>query len=474
MKKMVVALSQQRSSQPQEDPPLDILSQRKSSVASTEVHVEHALLEDAPAPHYPVDDVTEMTQCELHQAMNNLSLKVAVGTALPCPPGALHHSLPIPPGYARVSVDDLVEGYEDLEIDIATPEGDKKLGDVKRHIILWPKKYIKFPGSAPRPPTPRINSPPPPEDRQPPMSTHMPDDRQPSMSTSPSPPPRDTTSLNKRKVVVPPRPLFQKKRNTAKIVDMPPPLPKRSYDKTNEELEADVAAYTKAFFAPKKPEPKQVHDEKTKKWAKSFLEQPSQISMNQKSDYDREIIKQASVKSKQNKGRSAKRGKQIPQLGQQKNQSVPPLIVTSSDVDKDFRADMDKDMQLLDPRAMTAAKGMGITVAQAKENATAAGISLGQYLGYEETPVGDIARNYVKGQPLVTKDEYTRLSTHMRNLHDWYMLQASKKDPKQWFSAAIRIEHHFKDYSIQIKMDELFKLYNQRALDKSIVGCYCL
>jgi len=131
-------------------------------VASTEVQADdHTLLDDAPAPRYPVDDVRGMTQCELHQPMNNLSFKVVIGTALPCLPGALHHSLPIPPGYARVTVDDLVEGYEDLEIDIATPEGDKKLGDVKRHVILWQKKYIKFLGSAPRPPTLRNPSPPP-------------------------------------------------------------------------------------------------------------------------------------------------------------------------------------------------------------------------------------------------------------------------------------------------------------------------
>src|SRR4051812_5531945 len=81
-----------------------------------------------------------------------------------------------------------------------------------------------------------------------------------------------------------------------KIVDIPPALPKRPYDKTDEETNADVAAQVKAHFAPKKPEPKPVYNEKTKKWAKSFLEQPSQISMNLESDYDLEIIKQAQKK----------------------------------------------------------------------------------------------------------------------------------------------------------------------------------
>jgi hypothetical protein len=41
-------------------------------------------------------------------------------------------------------VDDIIPGFEDLEIDIPTPEGHVKLGDVKRYVILWPKKYIKF------------------------------------------------------------------------------------------------------------------------------------------------------------------------------------------------------------------------------------------------------------------------------------------------------------------------------------------
>jgi hypothetical protein len=62
-----------------------------------------------------------MKECELHQPMRNISFKVAIGTALPCRPGALHHNNPIPAGYAHVMVDDIVKGYEDLEIDYATP-----------------------------------------------------------------------------------------------------------------------------------------------------------------------------------------------------------------------------------------------------------------------------------------------------------------------------------------------------------------
>ena len=92
------------STHPQADDPALDLSQRRSSVDSTEVRADdQALLDYAPAPRYPMDDVIEMAQCELHQPMNNLSFKVAINTALPCLRGALLHSLPIPPGYARVT-----------------------------------------------------------------------------------------------------------------------------------------------------------------------------------------------------------------------------------------------------------------------------------------------------------------------------------------------------------------------------------
>ena len=218
--------------------------------------------------------------------------------------------------------------------------------------------------------------------------------------------------------------------NQSKIPGPPlKPLPKRPYDKTVEENAAEVAAQVQAHFAPKMPEPKQIFDEKTKKWAKEFIEQPAKYKMNLRSDYEREIIKQ-DAKRRQNKKPSAKSGKQIPQLGEQKNQSVPPLIV-SSDIDKDFRDDMDKDFELLDPRAINAARELGITVAEAKENATAIGMSLGQMLGYEEAPKAEIARKYAKGQPLVSREEETQLSTNMRNLHEWYMMETKKKHSKE-------------------------------------------
>ena len=145
-----------------------------------------------------------------------------------------------------------------------------------------------------------------------------------------------------------------------------------------------------------------------------------------------------------------------------------------SDVDKDFRAAMDKDLELLDPRAIAAAREHGITVSQAMENATAMVMSLGQLLGYEEQPMLEIARKYVTGESMVSNEEVTRLSTNMRNLHNWYIVHTSKKDAKEWIAVDVRVEHFFKRYIIQVQLTELFQLFQKRALDKSILSCYCL
>jgi hypothetical protein len=57
------------SSRPQEDPAVDINIHRRSSMASTKVPAdEHdaRMINDTPGRRYPVDDVREMKNCELH------------------------------------------------------------------------------------------------------------------------------------------------------------------------------------------------------------------------------------------------------------------------------------------------------------------------------------------------------------------------------------------------------------------------
>jgi hypothetical protein len=75
----------------------------------------------------------------------------------------------------------------------------------------------------------------------------------------------------------------------------------------------------KAFLAPKVPKPTYIN--KQKDWAYGMLTAEPQYKMNLPSDYKREIERQSDL------AKAKRSGKQIAQLGEQKNQSVPPLIV---------------------------------------------------------------------------------------------------------------------------------------------------
>ena len=126
-----------RTSQRQDEPPIDPLldstipSMPKSSMGSTG-------LNEALLAHHLVDDIQESTSCELHYKMNNISIKVADNIALPNPPEAIYHGNPVPPGYARVGVDEVLSGYEALNLDFPAGEGEDTLIEAKRNgFILW-------------------------------------------------------------------------------------------------------------------------------------------------------------------------------------------------------------------------------------------------------------------------------------------------------------------------------------------------
>jgi hypothetical protein len=135
-----------------QDPALDITtspSKQKSSVAESEAPTDDARWMIEGGPGYPVDGIKESISCELHQRMKNISIKVAVGQALHCPPDARWHGHEIPAGYAKVRVDEMVMGFHDMELDIPGPDDERTLGEVVGGVILWDKNYIKLPGSAP-------------------------------------------------------------------------------------------------------------------------------------------------------------------------------------------------------------------------------------------------------------------------------------------------------------------------------------
>ena len=101
--------------------------------------------------------------------------------------------------------------------------------------------------------------------------------------------------------------------------------------------------------------------------------------------------------------------------------------------------------------------------------------NLGDYLPddvhyYEIMEVDEHKYHY--GKPLV-KDERS-LTTMMRRLHDWYMKTCSESG-KDTLTLRIKEEHDLVGMDLlSVEFDELFQLYNQLALDKQLVTCYCL
>jgi hypothetical protein len=153
---------------------------------------------------YPVDGIKESISCELHQRMRNISMKVAIGQALPSGPDVCWHGREIPAGYDNVGVDEIVTGFHDMELDIARPEDERTLGEVLGGVILWDKNNIKLPGSAPRttPPPSHRRSPTPPSPPSPPYDyghhNTSPSRSPPPHLGRPSPPPAAKETKRKR------------------------------------------------------------------------------------------------------------------------------------------------------------------------------------------------------------------------------------------------------------------------------------
>ena len=148
---------------------------------------------------YPVDDITEPTPCELHTPVSNISMKVAVGYALPIVDTASYHNGVIHPGYAVVGVDEIVPESESLALEIPGGNGEEALCDVKGGFVQWNKKYIKFskPPTQQSPSCPGIDEThpsPAPRDRDPPPEIDV-EDHLSQHSPSPSPPPREEVSV---------------------------------------------------------------------------------------------------------------------------------------------------------------------------------------------------------------------------------------------------------------------------------------
>ena len=101
-------------------------------------------------------------------------------------------------------------------------------------------------------------------------------------------------------------------------------------------------------------------------------------------------------------------------------------------------------------------------------------ITVGQLLEIEPMPLlreDEVKRKYVRGQPLVAPDKVKNLPTRMYELHQWYM-NITKISNRESLMV-VKKDHYFHEKAVSVEYSEL-QLFNQDALDKSIVSCYCL
>jgi hypothetical protein len=229
------------------------------------------------------------------------------------------------------------------------------------------------------------------------------------------------------------------------------------YHLTEEELDTVVDAKVKAHFGPKPPPPPK---EKVPEHVSQHFIDMARPADNQKdSDYVRSIKKSYFAGQKESSSSSSqavgkKSGKTVPQLGEQAVQSIPPLIVQTpvSTADRLVITDDHK--------------------RQAKE----AGVTVEQLLGLEEIPgitEEEVKYQYVRGKPLVKPDDVKLLPTRLYNLHTWYMQETANTNQES-LMVKVKKKHYFHKKDLWIHYSELFQLFNQDALDKSIVSCYCL
>ena len=80
---------------------------------------------------------------------------------------------------------------------------------------------------------------------------------------------------------------------------------------------------------------------------------------------------------------------------------------------------------------------------------------------------------YEYGKPLV-KDEKS-LTMMMRKFHNWYMKTCRESGGTNTLYLRIKEEHDLVGNDLlHVPFEEFFEFFNQKALDKLMVFCYCL
>jgi hypothetical protein len=202
-----------------------------------------------------------------------------------------------------------------------------------------------------------------------------------------------------------------------------------------------MAANVKRQFAPKHPDPKEKIDPVKANRCLDNLARPTPPSPL--SHYGHCIVKTFDEVKWSRSSSGARSGKTIPQLDEQEKQLCPPLKVFTDIAN--------------DPGVV--AGGLGIT--------------LGDYLGDDvQFEMAEVAFRYEHRKPLVNPEQLPHLPMMMRKFHDQYLKTC--KDGTDSILVGIKDEHYFNEVeALYIEFEEFFQLYNQGALDKTIVSCYC-
>jgi hypothetical protein len=182
---------------------------------------------------------------------------------------------------------------------------------------------------------------------------------------------------------------------------------------------------------PRKPEPKQPVNPAGKKFFITMCQPRAKETL---SDYDRSITKSYQKKSNC-------RGKNIPQLGEQHQQSIPPLQVLSKE--DEATAEFVVEIKLIKA----------------------------QLRGEVPIPIHPWAgrKPFVMRESLIWPELLNMLPTRMHELHEWYMRATADGDVM--FVAQVKdSDLHRGLADVWIEFVSLWFLYHQDVLNKSLVS----
>ncbi|BAS97391.1 Os06g0302900 [Oryza sativa Japonica Group] len=359
--------------------------------------------------------------------------QVASGMAIPTDPLGTYHCRPIPAGYSKVEVE-LVEGaYEDLELDYPGGDGETHLRDTSHAIILWRKRYIILPGrqaasrapSPPAPPSPPQDpapspphAPPAPSPPQAPAPT-PPQDPAPTPPRAPTPTPPQAPLPAPSKSRAPPAPSPAHTRATKKAKVDAAKNKDPGYDCTQEELDTYIASEVKRQFKSRSPEKKIPIDPSVRNFFRGMSASVKEAI--KLSDYERTLKKASSGKSKP-----------VPQLGEQPNQEIEPLVT-----------------------------GKEMTIEQF---ITDTGLTTDQLLGVAPIEKAEVKYMYELGKLLVKPELLQSLPTQMYKFHQLYMEMSATG--REMIGARIRDTDFLQgDDILWINFRGIYELYQLDALD---------